>query len=332
MIAGLIVVLALAWAGYWYAAYRAAETAIGRANSGAVAGHRIGCPGESLGGFPLRLDLSCERLTYSGARETLTAALGALSASAPLYRPGYVAATLTGPLVVNAPDAGVALTAEWSSAAADVFVWIGGLAGAGARFDSLAVENDGDTRGFPVERLEAHVAEAAVAPAGDGSYRLTASADDLDVTPSDAAPLPTIDGEASLVAEDFGTALGTDPLARLLDWLRDGGAVTIERVRLAMAGAEIVAEGSLSLSDEGLLNGSLLLSYSSIESLGDLIETFRPGSRDTFELAVQALNAVSRPVTIDGASFRQTPLTFTDGVIWLAIFPLPVDPIPAVRF
>jgi hypothetical protein len=38
------------------------------------------------------------------------------------------------------------------------------------------------------------------------------------------------------------------------------------------------------------------------------------------------------PVETEDGPMRQTTLSFTDGVIWLGIFPLPIDPIPAVRF
>ena len=86
---------------------RSPRAAIDRVTMRPVAGGRFACAGQTLGGFPLRLDFGCARAAYGdgpqGTGERLSAALGGLQASAPLYWPGYVEATLTGPFVVNAP-------------------------------------------------------------------------------------------------------------------------------------------------------------------------------------------------------------------------------------
>jgi len=75
----------------------------------------------------------------------------------------------------------------------------------------------------------------------------------------------------------------------------------------------------------------VLLSYNSIDALANLIETLRPGTSDRYAMPLQVLNALSKPVTIDGESFRQTPLTFTDSVVWVGIAPLP-DRLPPLKF
>ena len=87
-----------------------AENTIARLNAAPVNGKKIGCTEVVLDGFPLRLDFRCARGTYVEAGDRITAALGGVAATAPLYWPGYVEATLDAPLVVNAPELGVALT------------------------------------------------------------------------------------------------------------------------------------------------------------------------------------------------------------------------------
>ena len=93
-----------------------------------------------------------------------------------------------------------------------------------------------------------------------------------------------------------------------------------------------LADGTLTLSDDGLLSGSLLLRFNSIEAVADLIEAIRPGSREQIALPLEGLAAFSVPVETDEGTFRQTGLTFTDGVVWLGIVPLPIAPIPPIRF
>ena len=48
---------------------------------------------------------------------------------------------------------------------------------------------------------------------------------------------------------------------------------------------------------------------------------------------LKIVNSLTRSVTTADGAMRQTSITFTDGQIWLAIFPLiGVDPIPPIKF
>src|SRR5437763_8923216 len=54
---GLLVILALAWCGYWFAASRAAEAVIERITSAVTAhGGTLSWIDQGIGGFPLSLD------------------------------------------------------------------------------------------------------------------------------------------------------------------------------------------------------------------------------------------------------------------------------------
>lgn len=330
-ILGLVVFLGLAWIGYWYAAHFLAGRALSRIAAAPVAGARIGCTGATLGGFPLRIDLRCDRGTYAETNERITAALGGLAATAPLYRPGYVAARIDAPLVVNAPTLGIALTTSWTSGTATARAGLGGLKAVGASFVKLAAENGDDSPRLPFRTVTADTASGAIAPAGGGAYTVNASAAALRLTEADGDSLPPIDGNARVTLLDVGGTLGSDPAETLLAWLRAGGTANIERLRVAIGGAILGANGTLSLSKEGRLNGSILLRFNSVEALAGLIETLRPGTRKKYDLALAGLNAMSAPVeTADGPA-RQTTLRLTDGLIWLGVIPLPIDPIPPLR-
>jgi len=331
-ILGIIVVLGLVWVGYWYAAHYVAETAIARLATTPASGRKIGCAEIALGGFPLRLDLRCTRGTYAGAGDQATAAVGGIVASAPLYWPGTVEATLDGPLTVNMPDLGVALTATWSSGAATAGAGIGGLNAAGASFTNLKAENSGTMAKVALTSVAADAASGSIAPAGGGSYTLIADAKQLALTRADGGALPILDVSASATAENVGS-LGTDPARALLTWLRGTPSIALERVRIAASGAIVSASGTLSLSKQGLLSGSVLLRYNSIEGLHGLIEALKPDAdKDKVEVALQGIRAMSKPVDSPDGPALQTTLTFTDGLIWLAIIPLPIDPIPPIRF
>jgi hypothetical protein len=329
-IVGLIVFLGLLWIGYWYAAQYAAGRALARIAAGPVHGRTVGCSGATLGGFPFRLDLHCDRGTYAEANDRIAASLGGLSATAPLYWPGYAESIIDAPLLVNAPGLGLALTTSWTSGTANVTAGLGGLKGAGASFLKLDAENADPTGRLPLKSVTADTASGSIEPAGGGDYTVMGSTQALQVVSATHGNLPVIDGSARVTLVGVGSSLGSDPARTLRDWLRAGGKANIERARLAIGGAILGANGTLSLSKEGRLNGSILLRFNSIDALADLVETLRPGTRDKYSIAFAGLNAMSAPVQTPDGPARQTTLRLTDGLIWLGVIPLPIDPIPPI--
>jgi hypothetical protein len=325
---GLIVVLALLWIGYWFAAHYAAEKAIARL----IAPHgqaQITCGTTDISGFPLRLDVRCDSPAYAEGT-AVNASIGTVHASAPLYRPGSVAADIDGPLLVNAPGNGVGLTVTWTSAKATANAGLGGIDGAGATFTTFHAENTGPLPKLGIVAASAETADGGFASAGGGSYRITADASHLALTDA-SRTLPPIDLTLDATANKVGD-LSFRPEPAILAWLRGTPSITLTNLRLAMAGASVTASGNLSLSSEGKLNGTLLLQYNSSEALADLIETLKPGTRDKYAPAIQALGVMSKPVTTPDGQALQTTVSFLDGIVFLTILPLPIDPIPPVRF
>jgi hypothetical protein len=108
---GVLIVLAVLWCGYWYAASRVAAMGMEKVVAAAAAhGRQAGCGTQAIAGFPLSLDVQCSGVKFAGS--DMSAGLGQIGLSAPLYYPGHVQADLTGPLVLNAPGPGLAITAS----------------------------------------------------------------------------------------------------------------------------------------------------------------------------------------------------------------------------
>lgn len=318
---GLIVILGLLWVGYWYGAHYAAETAIAR-----VAARGAGCGAVDVAGFPLQLDIRCDRGAY--ANNGTTAAIGGFQAHAPLFQPGKVDARLEAPLTVNIPGRNIALTANWTSGSASGGAWIDGVNAASAAFTTLKIENTGT---LPLSSASADSASGAITPAGGGSYDLATSIRKLSLTRQDSTAYPTLDLDLAATARDVGP-LGTDPARALLTWLRGTPDVEVRNLRIAAADAIVSASGTLSLSQDGLLNGNVLLRYNSIDALADLVETLHPGAKEKYAVAFQGIAGMSKQVDTSEGPMLQTALTFTDGLIWLTVIPLPIQPIPPIRF
>src|SRR3954447_23338895 len=114
---GLVIVLGLAWTGYWYAVSRAAETVIARM-SAAISAHggSLSWSEQGISGFPLSLDFRSSEVKFTYAPASVAAGINRVTASAPLYYPGRVQAAFVGPVVFDSPEAGIAVSASWSAA------------------------------------------------------------------------------------------------------------------------------------------------------------------------------------------------------------------------
>lgn len=330
---GILLAVPVLWVGYWYAAQEIARAAFDRATTRPVAGGRFACTGETLGGFPLRLDFGCTRAAYGdgpeGTGERLSAALGGVKASAPLYWPGYVEATLTSPFVVNAPLSGLAATTQWADASTSATAGIDGLKSAAATFHSLDFSSAGGPA-LPVKALTADLAQASAAPAGGRAYRFAALARQLKVVRSDGQALPAIDGDAEITALDFGSSLGTDPRARLRAWARAGGTAHVDRLRFAAGDAIADADGELTIAPDGLLSGKLDVRLRNPQAFVALAEAIKPGSAKDATKILAVVMALTVPVDTPEGPARQTTLIIRNGLVAVGI--LPVGFIPPISF
>ncbi len=332
---GLAVVLPMLWVGYWYTVQKVASSAIERVTTQPVAGGRFTCGEMSFGGFPLRLDFACPKANFAsgnpGGQNAVAAALGGLSASAPLYWPGYIGARLVSPFVVNAPSLGLALTTAWGAADGSVTAGMSGLQGFGANFQRLDFTSNGDQRRVPLKSVKANVASIDVAPASGNAYRLSLQAEGLTVLPANGQSLPTLDADIRMVALDFGPALGSDPAGAILAWLRRGGSTAdFERFRLASGGAVVDSIGRLTLGAEGLLSGIVQIRFRNPEAIARIAEMLKPGSGEQVAQFLSILSAVTVPVTLADGPARQTTLNLRNGVVSVGI--IPVGSIPPLRF
>jgi hypothetical protein len=330
LLVALVVVVVALWLGYWYAAHAVAERELARLTGARANGQEITCSDAVLSGFPLRLDLSCARGGYSGPAESVTAALGSLRASAPLYLPGTVAAQIDGPLTVNDPARNVALTASWSAGSGTASAWIGGITGASATFADLKAENAGAAANLPISAVSADAANAGVKPAGGGAFTFSGAARNLKITRTEGGDLPPLDADATVTALNVGAGLGTDPARTLVAWLKRGGSFRIDNVRLAANGAVLAANGTLAVSKDGVLSGSLVLRFTNLDAFVNLIDQIKPGEHDKATTAMTAVKALSVPVDTPDGPAQQTTLSIINGIPIVGIVPLPIT-LPRVK-
>lgn len=318
------------WSGYWYATHRMITAAIAEVTASfAASGRALACSDDAVGGFPFSLDLDCGRPTYADGTAGVSAALGRVTASAPLYWPGSVSTALDGPLVFKAPRLGIDLNASWSNGAASAEAGLGGLDSAAAMFDGLAVTNASKTKTLPIVSVSAVHAEAAAEPMSGDAYRFTAEADGIVIKPVGAATLPEFEAAVRVKALGFGASLGTDPGRRLSAWLAAGGRLEIERLTVAAGRSSATASGTLAVSTGGLVSGALNLRLVGLDGLPDLVGGMKPRSRKKLAQIVAAISAFTKPVA-DDPNARDAPLLIRNGVVSVGL--IPVGEIPPLKF
>ena len=328
--AGLAVLLVLLWSGYWFAVNLIATNAVGGLIASMAAnGRMVHCTANTTGGFPFSLDLDCSQARFSDAQADVAVGLSRLTATAPVYAPGTVAASLSSPMALTAPIRGYSWDANWSRAIADADAGLSGLKRVTFELDDLSVAAKPGTAKPPFSKLSASRAQIVAEPAGRGAYRFYLSADDLEAKVRKGADLPLISTEFDITAHDVGHSLGTDPRKTLREWLAHGGTIDVGDLLVVLGGTSARASGTLQLSAAGLLSGRLDVRLTGLNKLAKAIGKIRPGAADQVKQLVAAASMVTRPVEGEPEA-RDVPLVIQNGVVSVGV--VPVGTIPPLRF
>lgn len=330
MMGGLILFVIL-WCGYWYAASTITVSAIERATTSLAArGRSATCAEQGIAGFPLSLDFTCRDPAFIDPASGLSAEIKGVRANAPLYWPGEVNVGLAGPLTLAMPGGVGGLTATWSSATARIEAGIDGLSSFAVNLDALNVVPQ-EGADLALTSLIAGHGDVSVSPAGSSDYTLTLVADDVEAKLADGRALPAIGLAADVTALQFGSSLGTNPPGRLRDWLRAGGTLRIDRVALSAVRSGAAASGTLTVSADGLLSGSLTVRLIGLDGLPDVAEAFRPGSRERVAQVIAMISGIARQVKQGDETAYEIPLGIKDGTVALGGL-IPIGKIPALKF
>ena len=254
----IAVAIPLLWVGYWFAGRQIVITAFGNsAESLGAAGRDVACGNRALGGFPLRLDLDCGNLVFHD-REAGTAITAArITATAPLYRPGRVDASITGPLTIEAPAHGLSLQASWEAATATMDAGFAGLNRATLAFDQVEIVPGAGENRTPFTLIGADRATVSALPGAGNDYRFTLDANAIAINPESGDSPPPAALDAAVTALDMGGSLGTNPGRTIAAWLADGGELQVDRFDLTMGDATAGVTGRLRATAEGVLSGEL---------------------------------------------------------------------------
>jgi hypothetical protein len=374
----LLLVAAAAWSAFWfYSASKVDETADAWRAREARSGRVYDCARRSVAGYPFRLEVRCDGASVSLTAQTagqdstqppIIAKLGEILVVAQVYDPKLLIAEFTAPATIVTPGNTSSMIAKWSSARSSIV----GLPGVPQRvslvFDDPAIDRVSSSTQKPLARakhIELHgrlvegspsdhpVIETALQIAG-GSIQ--------EVHPL-LAQLFDADIRAKLSGlKDFSPKPWPQ---RLREIQAAGGNVEIVQSRIQQGDLVAVAAGTLSLTEQGNLNGELQMTVAGLEkvipALGldkmvdggvpqATLDRVAPGvkTQDVSNLfgaldraipglgkvvkqnvnvgVVAGINALGTEAELEGKKARTFPLRFVDGAVLLG--PVKVAQIP----
>lgn len=351
----LVVVLAVAWSGFWYYAAGQAETRINawEAQQASV-GRVFSCGKQTIGGYPFRIEGRCTdvNVELKDARPPLALKLKEILVVSQMWDPKLFIAEFTGPLTASNAGPGTYAASSWTLAQASVRGTPDQPDRASIVADDLKLTDASNQPLFDAKHAEFHARVQFGSwphnPAIDLAINLkAASAPGLSPyarDPLDADILAVLHGMKDFVVK---------PLPVLLrEWQARGGRLEVQSARIAQGEMLATATGTLALTQVGQLEGTLQFDVAGLEKLLPAIAQQRgvslsidraapalsaldravPGlgarlAPQTQNLAVGLLGLLGKPVDVEGKRGVSVPVRFTDGAATFG--PIPLAQVPA---
>jgi len=356
----LFIVFALiaGWALVWkYAAGQAQAAVEGWRLREAKAGRVYTCGAQSVGGFPFRIALTCQRASAQLRNKDAAIEIKApgVVTGAQIFQPETLVSEFIGPLTVAVAGQEPFLSANWTSGESRVVGTPRAPRSAALSFERPTIERivggkhesllsakhievsgriaAGSASNHPVVEVSLH-AERASAP---GFAHAAEPPMDIDFTAvlrglSDFSPKPWPERFRQLQAA--------------------GGSIEVAQARIKQGDTLAIGAGTLSIDGKGQLAGQLSVTVAGLEpflnaigagkaiqqsrgmdQVAGMLDRLAPGLGDVARQQAGAnlgagIALLGRPAKLEGRQAVMLPLRFADGVAYLG--PIPLGPTPAL--
>jgi hypothetical protein len=352
----LVVVLAGLWAGAWYFGSGVLERTIdGWKAREAQAGRVYTCATQTIGGFPFGIELRC---ADAGAELTSNRPPLALKAqdmvvSAHVWQPTVLTTKFAGPLTIAEPGQPVTISANWRHAQTKVHGLPTSPESVAIDIEQLAVDRASGEKLFKTDRLDldGSLVSGTVQnnPVIEMALKLAAAS-----APSwhPAAATP-VDADVTAVLRGLKDFAPKPWPQRFRELQAAGGRIEIKKARVQQNDTIAIADGTLSLSPAGRLDGQLRLTVANLEkflpTLGldqmlsreqaspklnsafSALDRIMPGlgnvaRQNAAPMIAASVNLMGQPAELEGKRAVMLPLRFDDGIVSLGPLKLGATP------
>jgi hypothetical protein len=356
----LFIVLALVagWTGFWkFASGKAQETIEGWRAREAKAGRIYNCGSQTVGGYPFRIEVNCERASalFRSNQPPVELKASSLVVLAQVYQPGLLISEYQGPLTIGEPGKLPDIVADWKLAQSSVRGTPAAPSRASLVFEQPAVDrmNGGDRQSvLRAKHFEIHGRMVEGSAADKPVIEIALQLDQVSAPTLHPAAAQPIDANVTGVLRGLNDLSPKPWSVRFREMQAAGGRIDITQARVQQGEILAVGGGSLSINANGRLEGQLRVtmagldqflaaigaqqrvqSSSSMDKLVGALDRLSPGLGDVARQQAGAnialgINMLGEQTTLEGKRAVTLPLRFTDGSVFLG--PIPIGNTPAL--
>lgn len=356
----LFIVLALVagWTGFWkFASGKALETIEDWRAREAKAGRIYNCGSQTVGGYPFRIEVNCERASalFRSNQPPVELKASSLVVLAQVYQPGLLISEYHGPLTIGEPGKLPDIVADWKLAQSSVRGTPAAPSRASLVFEQPAVDrmNGGDRQSvLRAKHFEIHGRMVEGSAADKPVIEIALQLDQASAPTLHPAAAQPIDANVTGVLRGLNDFSPKPWSVRFREMQAAGGRIDITQARVQQGEILAVGGGSLSINGNGRLEGQLRVtmagldqflaaigaqqrvqSSSSMDKLVGALDRLAPGLGDVARQQAGAnialgINMLGEQTTLEGKRAVTLPLRFTDGSVFLG--PIPIGNTPAL--
>jgi hypothetical protein len=324
--AGVLILLAIGWSGFWFVAARKTQDFLDLwMKQEAQAGRIWTCPERDLSGFPFEIVISCANPHFEGEvyGKELTGTLQGFRAASSIFRPAQVRAQMDAPFTARTGDATLDFTLNWAQLNLVLEGQPRALLNASIVADELDLQGEVEGLGAMAGRVAKAKAQAAAVPGRqDHAYDFALRTEGAEIPALEAVLGSSIPADIELAGTLTQASFNTpgEPAVLIEDWREAGGRIDLSTAQLTQAQTKFDAKGNLGLDGAHRVEGRLDAQFSGFEPV-----LRRLGVNPALVNAGALLNGLlgKRPpgaAAADAPQPLRLPLTLANG--WLSIGPV----------
>jgi len=354
----IVLVLVAGWTGFWkFASDKAQEAIEGWRAREAKAGRIYNCGSQTVGGYPFRIEVNCERASalFRNNHPPVELKASSLVVLAQVYQPGLLISEYHGPLTIGEPGKLPDIVADWKLAQSSVRGTPAAPSRASLVFEQPAVDrmNGGDRQSvLRAKHFEIHGRMVEGSAADKPVIEIALQLDQASAPTLHPAAAQPIDANVTGVLRGLNDFSPKPWSVRFREMQAAGGRIDITQARVQQGEILAVGGGSLSINGNGRLEGQLRVtmagldqflaaigaqqrvqSSSSMDKLVGALDRLAPGLGDVARQQAGAnialgINMLGEQTMLEGKRAVTLPLRFTDGSVFLG--PIPIGNTPAL--